>query len=128
MEIGTADDPEVVEAAEFQLGLMRGGDGFVGTYEPWGDDGARCQGSVHDRVFSSAGLWRDQTLTYAFNDKGEIVRWGSMDVYEYEEADRYARELAAWVTSHYPPLAEEFITERFRLTERQHRARVAAWG
>ena len=102
---GTPSDPDVVEQVAFQLGSVHGADGYVATCEPWGDDGARCEGYVYDRVTSPAGLTRHLTLMYKFNSEGEIAHLGEMNVYDPATFNRYSSELAAWVTSNYPELA-----------------------
>ena len=110
MGIGTADQPEVAEAAAFTIGSHQGAEGFVATCAPWGTEGAKCEGPVYDRVTSPAGLWRDLTLTYRFNDGGEIVHFGEMVVYDRAEFDRYSSSLTAWVQANHPEVAAE-VTE-----------------
>lgn len=104
-EIGTATDPDVIEAAAFQLGGVQGADGYVATCAPWGSDGAKCEGFVYDRVFSPAGLTHHLTLAYQFNAEGEITRLGEMDVYDQVEFGQFSSELAAWVASNHSDLA-----------------------
>ena len=104
-EIGTASDPAVAEALAFHLATLEGADGYVAACEPWGTNGARCEGYVYDRVFTPAGLTHHLTLAYQFDDNGEIVRLGAHDVYDQLELGRFSREFAAWVAVAHPDLA-----------------------
>ena len=103
--IGTADHPDVAEAAAFMMVNIRGTDGYVASCESWGDDGALCEGPVYDRVTSPAGLSRHLTLTYRFDSDGDIVHFGEMDVYDAAALNRYSAELAAWIEANHPELA-----------------------
>ena len=104
-EIGTSRDPAVAEALSFHVATLEGADGFVASCEPWGSDGAQCEGFVYDRVFSPAGLTRHLTLAYQFDEEGKIVRLGKNDVYDQVELGRFSLEFTAWVTEAHPDLA-----------------------
>lgn len=127
---GIGDLPEVLQASVFDMYVNAGANavkvlqrlltsmGF--DCEPDGQIGAQTVRAANDAFVAAPNFLADaygiarRNYYYALADARPSSR-------------KYARKTdggkGGWITR-----AEDFISQRYRLTEAQHRARVAAWG
>jgi hypothetical protein len=105
-EMGTKDDPETIAAVAFALGASAGTEGYVAVCEPWGEEGAKCEGPLHDKLYEPAGLMQHKTLVYQFDEAGKIARLGAQVIHGYPDDYQYEYDLVAWLMDNYPDQAQ----------------------
>jgi lysozyme family protein len=127
---GIAALPEVIQASVFDMYVNAGGNAVKILQRLLTDMGFPCDpdGAVGPQTIRAAQMAYEAAPTH-LADAYAIARRN----YYYALADKrpasrkFARRKdggkGGWITR-----AEEFMAPKYRLTEAQHRARVAAWG
>jgi hypothetical protein len=108
-DMGNKDDADTISAVAFMVGASADTEGYVAVCEPWGEDGAKCEGPLHDMLLEPGGLLQHKTMVYQFDKTGKIARLGSQLVHGYPDDFQHELDLVTWISENYPDEVPDLI-------------------